>query len=190
MDPFEMNQPLERYRLRSGLGIAAFASELGIGEDEYIRLVTGAAALSEERKPHIARRLGARPWQINECAPAPTPEQLAAINEATAHARVHGWLAADPETLELTSEILFELSDEPARESPPEAHMRQADALLKLDKVHRSSNDADYPHLRAILEGNIRALLGREGDAEFDPVAWAWETTGLLPWLDEDAGEV
>jgi hypothetical protein len=189
MEPFETNQPLEQYRLRSGLGVAAFAAELGVAEGEYIGLVTGDDALPEGRKLEIARRLNVSPWLINECTPPPSAEQLAAITEAVAEARVNGWAVADQEAFEAAGERWFEdLDEQDDKAPPPMEHTRRADALLRLEGVHRGGDDADYQRLRGILDGSIRALAGREGDGAFDAVAWARETLGMPEWLDDNAG--
>lgn len=189
MLPFEMNQPLERYRLRAGLDIAAFAATLDISEEIYVRLVTGAVDIPVAITAQIARRLSVSPWLINECAPALTEAQRAAINASLADAREHGWIVVDLETLEPTGEIVFDEEDERPAAPVPEEHLLRAQALYQLERVHRGGADPDYPRLRGLIEAHIRTMLGREADLSFNVRAWAWAVLEIPGETDDQAGE-
>lgn len=175
MQPFEMNQPLEAYRLRAGLGIGALAATLGVSETNYVHLVTGDADTPLAVTTQIARRLGVPPWLINECVPPPTEEQVAKIEAALADAREHGWIVVDAETLEPTGEIDFEEEAAGPVTPVPEEHIRRAQALSWLERVHAASADPEYPRLRALIEARIRTMLERDADPAFDVRAWAWK---------------
>lgn len=59
--PFEINQPLERYRLHHGMRLTTFAAFLGLSEEDYLSLVAGDRHLPAAATRRIADRLGRRP---------------------------------------------------------------------------------------------------------------------------------
>jgi hypothetical protein len=101
--PFETNQPLERYRLHHGMGLAEFVTFLGIPEEVYLRLLAGDQDVPPAVTRTIADRLGVPPWLINECAPPLSAEMLARALAAGDEADRLGWIEVDTETLEPTS---------------------------------------------------------------------------------------
>lgn len=173
MDDLKINQPLEVYRVQAGRRIADVPAWLGIDEATYLQLVTGEDdTVSAEVKAQIAQRLAVPVWLIHECAPPPTPEQIARIDAALNHAHEHGWIAVDPDTLEPTGEIVF--ADEPPETPRPLTQLQRAQALLYLEYAHRGHDDPDYLLLRSLIDAAILKLI-EASPADVDTVAWAYE---------------
>ncbi|NTU81119.1 MAG: hypothetical protein HGA45_17345 [Chloroflexales bacterium] len=172
--PFPVTQPLERYRLHHGMGLAAFADFLGIPERLYVQLVVDDRMLPIVIKHQVARRLRVPPWLIVECIPPPSAEEQARVAASMEESREEGYFEVDPVTGQAIGEEVFLDEEEvPAGQPTPAEHLRLALALHQLLGVHRNSADSDYLALRAALEHRIREHLNIGPNEVFDSEAWA-----------------
>lgn len=176
--PFEVTQPLERYRLHHGMSLDAFVDHLGVTEETYLGLIVGDEDIPVATKEQIGRRLHVPRVLVTECM-MPLPEQEAtAIDACLADIADDdgSYYLRDEDTGEFLGPFYEKREVLPPERDVPLLELRLANALSRLNSVHEARQDADYPRVRAFLEKRIRAYLDLGPDEVFDAEAWAEET--------------
>ncbi len=97
---------IEDFRNQRYLTVGEFASQLGISEQTYRRVLRHDAALQNPTKRQIAERLGVPPHVIAELLPPFSDAYVAALTAAIDEANRTGWYAGDPLTGEPTDQIV------------------------------------------------------------------------------------
>jgi hypothetical protein len=176
--PFEVMQPLERYRLHHGMYLDAFVEYLGITEEVYVGLIAIDDTIALGIKEQIARRLRVPRFLITECL-MPLPEKIAADLEASLAAIKDDdgtYYIRDENTGEFLGPFYEEREVLPPERDVPLYEQRLADAVSQFHSVHQDRQDPDYPRVQALLEQRVRAYLNLRPNEVFDAESWAEET--------------
>ena len=100
-----LTRSIEDFRNQQYLTIGEFATQLGISEQTYRRVLRRDRAIQNPTKRQIAERLGVPPHLIAELIPPFSDAYIAALTSAIDEANRTGWYAGDPLTGEPTDTI-------------------------------------------------------------------------------------
>lgn len=109
-----LTRSLEDFRNQRYLTVGEFATQLGISEQTYRRVLRRDRAIQNPTKRQIADKLGVPPHLIAELIPPFSEAYLAALSAAIDTANRTGWYAGDALTGEPTDTLV-------AAECPPDA---------------------------------------------------------------------
>lgn len=101
-----LTRSIEDFRNQRYLTIGEFATELGISEQTYRRVLRHDRSIQNPTKRQIAERLGVPPHLITELLQPFSDAYVAALTAAIDEANRTGWYAGDPLTGEPTDTLI------------------------------------------------------------------------------------
>lgn len=170
--PFDVMQPLERYRLHHGMRLRAFVAYLGVTEETYLELLVGDEEIPVATKEQIGRRLRVPRWLVTECA-APPPKELQDLLAAAITEDDGTYYLRDEDTGEFGGPFVEEREWLPPERDVPRQELALATAITRLNGAHQDRQDADYPRVLALLKQRIRAYLALGSDEALNAESWA-----------------
>jgi len=97
---------IEDFRNQRYLTVGEFATQLGISEQTYRRILRRERTIQNPTKRQIAERLGVPPHLIAELIPPFSDAYIAALTAAIDEANRTGWYEGDPLSGEPTDTIV------------------------------------------------------------------------------------
>jgi transcriptional regulator with XRE-family HTH domain len=101
-----LTRSIEDFRNQRYLTIGEFATQLGISEQTYRRVLRRDRSIQNPTKRQIADKLGVPPHLIAELIPPFSDAYIAALTSAIDEANRTGWYEGDPHTGEPTDTIV------------------------------------------------------------------------------------